>query len=540
MATHVVTNQVPPLPAYDLYRSDPVLTDAVAREGGGWAHDEISEFASAIGTEDWFEQGRLANVYEPVLHTHDAVGNRIDEVEYHPAYHRLMAMSLANGLHSLPFERPGDGGRIVRDAKFMAMSQVEAGHGCPISMTTSCLPALRAEPALFAQWKPYVLARGYRPDLAPVHQKGSATLGMSMTEKQGGSDVRANTTLAHPNDDGSYRLVGHKWFTSAPMCDAFLVLAQAPTGLTCFLLPRVLPDGTRNPMRIQRLKHKVGNRSNASSEVEYDDAIVWRVGEEGRGVRTILEMVGHTRLDCVVGSTALMRQAVTRAAWHTAHRHAFGAALIDKALMVNVLADLELEVEVSTLMMARLSGAFDRAAADPAEAALMRLATPVAKYWVTKRCSEVTREAMECLGGNGFTEDLSLARLFRESPVNAIWEGSGNVIALDVVRALSMSPRTADAFIEEIELADDPRLRRFSTRLKDRLASAEHVEANARRLVDDLAVAWGASLALRWLPNELSDAWIASRVEGDHGHLYGTLNGALALRPIADRALIDA
>ncbi|MEZ5322763.1 MAG: acyl-CoA dehydrogenase family protein [Microthrixaceae bacterium] len=408
MITHEVLNQVDPLDAYNLFETDPTLVAAVEREGAGWALPEIRAFGGYVGTPDWFEQGRLANRHEPVLHTHDAVGRRIDEVEFHPAWHRLMECSLRNGLHSRPFERaPGEGGRVARDAMFMLMSQVEAGHGCPVSMTTSVIPALRAEPAIAQAWTPTILSRTYDPRMLPVGEKDGATMGMGMTEKQGGSDVRANTTVATPAPslgDGVFRLVGHKWFTSAPMCDAFLVLAQAPGGLTCFLLPRILPDGSRNALRIQRLKDKLGNRSNASSEVEFEETIVFRVGEEGRGVRTIIEMVGHTRLDCVVGSTALMRQAVSQAGWHTAHRRAFGALLSDKPLMRNVVADLEVEVEVATLMMMRVSGAFDRMGLDAAEADFARIATPVAKYWVTKRCSETVREAMECLGGNGYVE----------------------------------------------------------------------------------------------------------------------------------------
>jgi putative acyl-CoA dehydrogenase len=540
MPTHEVTNQTPPLEDYDLFASDPVLVAAVAREGGSWAKEQLGEFGRAVGTAESFHLAALANANSPILQTHDRVGNRIDEVEFHPAWHHFMAQSVTNGLHSLPFERPpGEGARVVRDALFMMDSQIEAGHGCPISMTTSVVPALRVEPGLAAQWEPNILSRTYKPDLAPIATKGSALLGMGMTEKQGGSDVRANTTTATPSSDGTYRLVGHKWFTSAPMCDGFLVLAQAPGGLTCFLLPRVLPDGTRNTLRLQRLKDKLGNRSNASSEVEFDDTIVYRVGDEGRGVPTIIEMVGHTRLDCVVGSTGLMRQAVAQAGWHVDHRHAFGSALIDKPLMQNVMADLEIEVEAATLMMMRLSGAFDRAALDPAEAALQRVATPVAKYWVTKRCSEVVREAMECLGGNGYVETSNLPRLYRESPVNAIWEGSGNVIALDVVRALARTPQGAEAFLAELDLArgSDAILDAAIDRLGGDLAELSNLEAGARRLVERMAVVWAASLLVRHGDQAVADAWVSSRVEGDHGGLYGTLEPGLALSDLARRAV---
>jgi putative acyl-CoA dehydrogenase len=541
--THDVLNQPPPLPDYDPFASDPVLPAAVEREGAGWAAESISEFGRTVGTAEWFHQGALANFNEPELHTHDRSGNRVDEVEFHPSWHRFMEASVNHGLHSLPFEKPaGEGARVARDALFMTMSQVEAGHGCPISMTTSVVPALRVEPALSDVWEPCILSRTYDPRLVPVTEKGSAILGMGMTEKQGGSDVRSNTTIATPvdGDDMLYRLVGHKWFTSAPMSDGFLVLAQAPGGLTCFLLPRVLPDGTRNTLRIQRLKNKLGNRSNASSEVEYEDTLVHRVGDEGRGVATIIEMVSHTRLDCVVGSTAIMRQAVTQAGWHVAHREAFGSKLIDKPLMQNVLADLEIEVEVATLMMTRLSGAFDRAELDPAEKALQRLATPVAKYWVTKRCSEVVREAMECLGGNGYVDESIMPRLYRESPVNAIWEGSGNVIALDVVRALAKSPQVADAFLAEIDLAagGSAPLDQAAAELRDHLRVIENPEADARRLVELLAVTWGGSLAVRHGDAAVADAWIDSRIRHNYGHLYGTLSPRHDLAAIANRAVI--
>ena len=543
MKTHDVLNQPPPLPDYDPFAADPVLPAAVEREGAGWAAESISEFGRTVGTAEWFHQGALANFNEPELHTHDRSGNRVDEVEFHPSWHRFMEASVNHGLHSLPFEQPaGEGARVARDALFMTMSQVEAGHGCPISMTTSVVPALRVEPAVSDVWEPCILSRTYDPRLVPVTEKGSAILGMGMTEKQGGSDVRSNTTIATPvdGDDMLYRLVGHKWFTSAPMSDGFLVLAQAPGGLTCFLLPRVLPDGTRNTLRIQRLKDKLGNRSNASSEVEYEDTLVHRVGDEGRGVATIIEMVSHTRLDCVVGSTAIMRQAVTQAGWHVAHREAFGSKLIDKPLMQNVLADLEIEVEVATLMMTRLSGAFDRAELDPAEKALQRLATPVAKYWVTKRCSEVVREAMECLGGNGYVDESIMPRLYRESPVNAIWEGSGNVIALDVVRALAKSPQVADAFLAEIDLAAGASapLDQAAAELRDHLRVIENPEADARRLVELLAVIWGGSLAVRHGDAAVADAWIDSRIRHNYGHLYGTLSPRHDLAAIAKRAVI--
>jgi putative acyl-CoA dehydrogenase len=540
MGTHEVLNQPPPLEDYDLYATDPVLREAVAREGGAGAEAQMSGFGRAVGTAEMFHLGALANEHEPQLRTHDRFGHRVDEVDFHPAWHHLMEMSVSLGLHSLPFERPaGEGARVARDAMFSMMSQVEAGHGCPISMTTSVLPALRAQTDLAEMWEPHILTRTYDPRLVPVAGKAGALLGMGMTEKQGGSDVRANSTEAHASDDGTYRLVGHKWFTSAPMCDAFLVLAQAAGGLTCFLVPRVLDDGTRNTLRLQRLKDKLGNRSNASSEIEFDHTIAHRVGDEGRGVPTIIEMVSHTRLDCVVGSTGLMRQAVAQAGWHCRHRSAFGSALVDKPLMQNVLADLEIEVEVATLLMMRLSGAFDRAETDPAELALQRVGTPVAKYWVTKRCTGVVREAMECLGGNGYVEESILPRLFRESPVNAIWEGSGNVIALDVVRALGRAPHAVDAFVAEVEQARGASsiLDAAIDRVRDELTVIENPEAGARRLVETMAVTWGAALAVRHADHDVAEAYVSSRLGRDSGGLYGTLDPRLPIDRLARRAV---
>jgi putative acyl-CoA dehydrogenase len=537
MDTHEVENQAPPLEGYDALGSDPVLADAVRREGGAWGLDEVGAWGRAVTAPEVYRLADQANRNDPVLRTHDRFGNRSDTVEFHPAWHELLGMSVKAGLHCLPFEKAaGEGARVVRDAKFSLMSQIEQGHGCPISMTTSVLPALGANPSLHQQWQDRIVTRQYDPAFAPASAKSGVLLGMGMTEKQGGSDVRANTTTALPTDDGEYRLNGHKWFTSAPMCDAFLVLAQAPGGLSCLLLPRFLPDGTQNRLRLMRLKDKLGNRSNASSEIEFDDTAAWLVGEEGKGIQTIIEMVNHTRLDCVVGSVGIMRQAVSQAAWHAAHRSAFGSTLIDKPLMANVLADLELEVEAATLVMMRLSGAFDRAEIDPDEEAFRRIATPVAKYWVTKRCTEVVREAMECVGGNGYVEESIMPRLFRESPLNAIWEGSGNVIALDVTRAIARSPASLDVFLEPwseapadiVALADDIRAAASST-LGD--------EALARRLTEQLALGWAASLIHSHTPTEVADAYRSSRLAGEHGSLFGTLSSRLPLRFIADRAL---
>ncbi len=540
MKTHEVHNQVPPLIDYDLFDTDPVLPAAVEREGARWALDLLGDFGRTVGTADNFEAGRLANENEPILRTHDRVGNRVDEVEFHPAYHRFMDLSISNGLHSLPYERPsGEGGRVARDAAFSMVNQVEAGHSCPISMTTAVVPALRAEPGLAAKWEPKIISRDYDAPLGALGSKAGVTMGMGMTEGQGGSDVRTNTSVAMPIGDDAYELVGHKWFVSAPMSDGFLVTALAPGGLTCFLLPRVLDDGTRNPIVLQRLKDKVGNKSNASSEMEFEGAVAYRVGEEGRGVRTIIEMVTNTRMDCVVGTIGLMRQAVAQAAWHTLHREAFGANLSEKGLMQNVLADLEIEVEVATLMMMRLSGAFDRASLDPSEEAFRRLATPVVKYWVTKRCTDVVREAMECLGGNGYVEESIMPRLFRESPVNAIWEGSGNVIALDTLRAMATAPASIQAFVNELDGArgGDVRVDRAIDEVGSAVGEIAGGETGARRLVEKMATTLGAALAVRFADPAVADAFVSSRVEGDHGHMYGTLNHGLPLGRIARRSI---
>ncbi len=544
MATHDVVNQSPPLEPYDLFSTDPVLGGAVEREGGVGDLDRLASFGRRVGTEEVFTWGHQANRNPPELLTHDRFGHRIDEVAYHPAYHALMDLSVSEGLHCLHYERgPGEGGHVTRAALFFLMSQVEAGHGCPISMTSSVLVALRHQADVAADWEPRIVSRAYDPRLVPAADKAGCLLGMGMTEKQGGSDVRSNTTRAVPVDGGGpgapHRLTGHKWFTSAPMSDAFLVLAQAPKGLSCFLAPRVLPDGSLNPMAIQRLKDKLGNRSNASSELEFDDTTAWMIGEEGRGVRTIIEMVNGTRLDCVIGSAAVMRQAVAQAGWFVAHRRAFGDTLLDKALMQNVIADLEVEVEVATLMMARLAGAYDRAELDPAEAAFARIATAVAKYWVTKRCSPVVREALECLGGNGYVEESILPRLFRESPVNAIWEGSGNVIALDLLRAMSKTPESVDVFLGALRrtAGADAVLDRAVGSLEADIAGLVDPEAEARRLIERLACAWGGALLVEHGNDAVATAYLVSRLGGDWGATFGTLPPAVAVSEIAGRAV---
>src|SRR5216110_3344813 len=454
------SNQPPPLVDYNLFESDAVLRESLEREGGSWAHDLVHDLGRLAGTQRAIDWGYQANAHPPHLRSHDRFGERLDEVEFHPAWHELMKIAIGHGLHALPWREPRPGAHAARAAAFYVWSQVEGGHGCPVSMTYAAVPALRKQPDLAAQWEPLMTALDYDPGLRVPATKKGVLFGMAMTERQGGSDVRANTTTALPvGAGGEHLLTGHKWFCSAPMCDAFLVLAQAPGGLSCFLLPRVLPDGTRNNFHIERLKDKLGNRSNASSEIALEKAWAVMVGEEGRGVATIIEMVNHTRLDCVVGSAALMRQAVAQATHHCAHRRAFGRLLVEQPLMRNVLADLAVESEAATVLMMRLAGALD-SSADESEAHFRRLALAVGKYWVCKRGVAVTAEALECHGGNGYVEESILPRLYREAPLNSIWEGSGNVNALDVLRAMARDPDSLSAFLAEVDLARgaDPRL----------------------------------------------------------------------------------
>ncbi|SDZ29945.1 putative acyl-CoA dehydrogenase [Micromonospora pattaloongensis] len=537
MTTHEVFNQVPPLVGYDA-ADDGALLDGVTREGAGWAVAELHELGRLGGGEAAIEWGRLANEHPPVLRSHDRYGHRVDEVEFHPAWHELMRTAVTYGLHAAPWADDRVGAHVARAAKFYTW-RPDAGHGCPISMTYACVPALRHNPELAARYEPLLTATTYDFGLrAPLSKRGLLA-GMSMTEKQGGSDVRANTTTAHPEPDGSYRLVGHKWFTSAPMCDAFLTLAQAPGGLTCFLVPRVLPDGTRNPMRLMRLKDKLGNRSNASAEVEYENAVAWPVGDEGRGVRTIIDMVNLTRLDCVIGAAAGMRQAVITAAHHVTHRQAFGRYLVDQPLMRNVVADLAVESEAATVLMLRLAGATDRSArGDAGESAFKRLALAISKYWVCKRWPGHAAEALECLGGNGYVEESGMPRLFRESPLNSIWEGSGNVAALDVLRALGRQPQVMDAFEAEVGAAAgaDPRLDAAVRQLRAELSDRGDVEVRARRLVERLALVLQGALLVRHGHPAVADAFCASRLGGDHGQAYGTLPAGVDFSAIIARA----
>ncbi|MFF5858486.1 acyl-CoA dehydrogenase family protein [Streptomyces sp. NPDC012751] len=539
-ATHDVTNQAPPLAPYDA-AADRALLEGLRREGAGWAEDDVRRLGARAGSAEAQEWGELANRYEPVLRTHDRYGHRVDEVEFHPGWHHLVRTAVAAGLAGAPWADERPGAHVARTAGGLVWGHTEAGHGCPTSMTYAAVPALRAQPDLAKVYEPLLTSREYDPVLRVPTDKPGLLAGMGMTEKQGGSDVRTNTTTATPTaEDGVYTLRGHKWFTSAPMCDVFLVLAQAPGGLSCFLVPRVLPDGTRNTFRVQRLKDKLGNRSNASSEPEFDGTVAWLVGPEGRGVKTIIEMVNCTRLDCVMSSATLMRKTLVEAGHHARHRSAFGARLIDQPLMRNVLADLALESEAATTLTLRLAGAADRAVrGDTWERAFRRLATAVGKYWVTKRGPAFTAEALECLGGNGYVEDSGMPRHYREAPLLSIWEGSGNVNALDVLRALGREPDTAEALFAELALARgaDARLDTAVAALRDEMAGTG--PAGARRLVERMALALQASLLVRHAPHPVADAFCATRLGGDWGHSFGTLPAGTDLGAILERALPD-
>jgi putative acyl-CoA dehydrogenase len=535
MPTHEVLNQPPPFENVNLFESDAVLKEVAAREGAGWASGDLSRFGALVGLSETIRLGFEANENPPALKTHDRFGHRIDEVDFHPSWHTLMKISVENGLHAAPWRESKPGAHVARTAKMFLMSQIEFGHLCPISMTYSVIPALRKQPDLAAEWEPLIESSVYDPRMAPPKEKKGLLLGMGMTEKQGGSDVRANTTKAQAlgkgGPGGEYAITGHKWFCSAPMNDAFLILAQAPKGLSCFLLPRWKPDGTRNVFRIQRLKNKLGNRSNASSEVEFEDSWARLVGEEGRGVPTIIEMVNHTRLDCVIGSAALMRQGFAQALHHDRHRSAFSRKLVDHPLMQNVLADLCVESEAATLLMMRLARSYDRA---QEESAFRRLATAISKYWVCKRAPGYVFEALECLGGNGFVEESILPRLYREAPLNSIWEGSGNVICLDVLRATMKEPESLEAVIKEIRLASEPRLNRFVDGLLADLKTLRTAEGEslARRLVEKLALSLQASLLVRHGRPEVTEAFLQSRLEGNRGLAFGTLPAASDFRKI--------
>jgi len=547
-ATHEVFNQSPPLENYNSFAADTALVEALRREGGEWAEDRARDAGAFAGSARAIRWGFEANENPPKLKTHDRFGHRIDEVEFHPAWHELMKVGVGLGLHALPWREPQPGAHVARGAMFIAFSQAEAGVGCPISMTYSVVPALRAQPEVAAEWEPRFASLEYDGErLVPAPDKKGALCGMAMTEKQGGSDVRANTTTAMPVNGGGpgaeYEINGHKWFCSAPMCDAFLLLAQTEGGLSCFLLPRFTPDGERNGFNIQRLKDKLGNRSNASSEVEFRSAWARMVGEEGRGVPTIIEMVNHTRLDCALGAAAGMRAGVVQAIHHASHRSVFGRLLIDQPLMQNVLADLAIESEAATLSAMRLARSYDEAAAGDDQAhEWKRLANAVLKYWVCKRAPAHAVESLECLGGNGYVEESGLPRLFRESPLGSIWEGSGNVQCLDVLRAMVRNPASVEAFFTELDDAAgaDARLDSYVDGLRMGLSDLDQIEARARRVVEQMALALQASLLVRVGDPAVADAFCASRLAGESGLAFGTLPRGTDFGRIIERHAPDA
>ncbi len=540
--THAVLNQARPLENYNSFTADRALVDAVRREGGGWIVERATTFGSIAGSAAAIRQGFLADRNEPLLHTHDRFGNRIDEVEFHPAWHWLMRLGVENGVHSLPWNEDRPGAHVARAALYFPFIQINEGPACPLTMTFAVVPALRRLPELAKTWEPLVTARAYEPELRPANTKPGVLIGMAMTEKQGGSDVRANTSQARPTGNGgpggAYEIVGHKWFCSAPMCDAFLVLAQAPGGLSCFFVPRFTPDGERNPLHLQRLKDKLGNRSNASSEIEFHGAYGVLVGEEGRGVSTIIEMVRHTRLDTSFGAAAMMRHATAQAINHASWRSAFGARLIDQKLMTNVLADLALESEAATMMAVRVAKTFDLAGSSEQEEKLGRLMTPIAKYWLCKRSPMVVGEALECHGGNGYVEESIMPRLYRDAPLNGIWEGSGNVQCLDVLRALSREPDTLEAFFVEAQAASgaDRRFDAYLKNCREMVKDLSDFETRARRVVEKLALLMQGSLMVRHAPAAMADAFCAARLDGDHGNAFGTLPPGGDHRAIVMRA----
>ncbi len=536
----VSSNQAPPLVGHNVVTEDLALTEAVARHAAPEVVDDLVALGFEAGSAEAREHGMLANEHHPRLTAYDRYGNRIDEVEFHPSWHWLMERAIGHGLAAAPWEQDQPHAHVRRAAGFMAWSHTEPGHGCPVSMTYAAVPALRADDALAKEWTPLLASTTYDPGVRDPATKLGALAGMGMTEKQGGSDVRANVTRAMPTSvDGDYTLHGHKWFTSAPMNDVFLVLAQTSGGVTCFVVPRVLADGSRNQLDVVRLKDKLGNRSNASSELEFDGTLAHRLGDEGRGVRTIIEMVAATRLDCVLGSASLMRRAVSEASWHAAHRSAFGSRLADKPLMQNVLADLAVESEAATALAIRLATAVD-GLADPHEAALRRIALPLAKFWVCKRTPFMVAEALECLGGNGYVEESGMPLLYREAPLNSVWEGSGNVNALDVLRALTREPEVLDAWITEVGRArgGDPRLDRA---IEDTLAmlgslmgEPASMEVNARRLAGRMAACLQGALLVRFAPPEVADIFCASRLGTSYDGVFGALDGG-DLRAVVER-----
>ncbi len=550
-ANHAVENQVTPLAGHDVFGGDRALVDALRFHAPALDTAPLGALGRRCGSAAMQAHARLANLHKPVLHTHDRLGRRIDEVEFHPSYHALLGAAVEAGLHATPWGQ-GAGAHLARAAGFVVFTQLEPSVLCPVSMTYAVAPALRGNPAIATECLPRLTAARYDPRPVPVAAKQGATMGMGMTEKQGGSDVRANTTRAEYVEDTpwgrSYRLTGHKWFISAPMSDAFLVLAQTGAGLGCFFLPRVLPDGGRNAVAVQRLKDKLGNHANASAEVEFDGALAWLVGEEGRGIAQILEMGTLTRLDCALGTAGLMRAAVSLALHHCGERHAFGKPLIAQPAMRNVLADLALESAAATALALRLARAVDRPD-DPFEVLMRRLLTPVAKFWVCKRGAAVAQEAMECLGGNGYVEaqgEGTMARIYREMPLNSIWEGAGNIMALDLLRALRKRDGRGADTVQALaaELATNrgaaPLLDRHADALLQRLDEAPDGmadEAGARRIAQDIALAVQASLLHRHSTDAVFDAFCRSRLNGGAPAVFGTLPAGLALDAVVARAM---
>jgi putative acyl-CoA dehydrogenase len=534
-ATHEVLNQPPPLVGHDPIAGDAALAEACVRHADRATLDSLAELGRLAGSEQAQEWGRLANENPPRLRTHDRYGNRVDEVEFHPAWHELMRTAFAHGLAGTPWRSDSPHAHVRRAVGYLGWTQVEMGHGCPVTMTYAAVPALRAAPDLAARYEPGLTGTGYAFGLTDPVAKPGLVAGMGMTEKQGGSDVRAATTRAVPQADGSFLLTGHKWFTSAPMSDLFLVLGRLDEGLSCFLVPRVLPDGDRNVFRLQRLKDKLGDRSNASSEVEFDGTVGWLVGEPGRGVPTIIEMVNTTRLDCVLGSAATVRAALTQAIHHARHRRAFGALLVDQPLMQNVLADLAVESEAATALAIRLA-----AAVDAGEEPFLRLAGAAAKFWVCKRTPTAVAEALEVLGGNGYVEESGMPRLYRQAPLNSIWEGSGNVIALDVLRAMGRSSESLAAVMAEIEsaLGADPRLDAAVKRLQAELGDPEQLQVRARRVASLLALCLQGALLSRHAENFVADAFCATRLDGDWAPVLGTLPSGSAVSALVERASV--
>ena len=527
-------NQPPPLVGFNAWSGDRTLQEAVVREGGGWIAPRAKEMGELVGSEHMQTLAAQANRHVPELKTHDRFGNRIDSVEYHPAYHELMALAFGSGLHSLAWTESRDGAWVARATLNYLWNQGENGVACPVTMTFASVRVLRNDPVLAAEWEPKVLARDYDPRPLPLADKRAVTIGMAMTERQGGSDLRTSSSEAVQTDDGRYVLSGHKWFCSAPMSDAFFTLANTRAGLTCFFVPRSLPDGTRNPLHIQRLKDKCGNRSNASSEIEYRDTIAQIVGEEGRGIATLIEMAHLTRFDIVVACAGMIRAALNQALHHAAHRRVFGRRLSEQPLMQNVLADLALETEAAALLAFRLARAFDRSGVDRAERQLVRLMTPIAKYWLCKRLPPIIAEAMECLGGNGYVEEAPLARLYREAPLNGIWEGSGNVICLDVLRSLQREPEGMEVLLGEIGNRGE-RVRKQAESILPALRDTEAAEPQARRIVESLALSLQASLMTRHSSDDAAQAFYESRIEGNWGRALGTLPQNVPSQQIAER-----